>query len=215
MSHYLKYPLIAFMLACLFARPAAAHPHVWVDYYVDAVGSKNDITKLKFRWSFDEMFTSMVMEDFELKSITPKEIPILRDKAFANLKNYHYYIYVKADGTEFEPKEISDFGAAMKGKKLEYTFTVTLPHPSKSIELSLYDPEFYVDVGPPMLPAEADKPGIMATATMKPKPFVTTSSDDGTTAPTCESHAGQPRISQTWGKFEVYVVTCNAAAGAP
>ncbi len=208
---FVKLLIISPLLLLGFMHPALAHPHVWVDYYVDAVSSKEGITKLKFRWHFDDMFTSMVEEDFNIKSITPKNVNTLRDSAFSNLKNYHYYTYIKFDGKEFEPKEISDFGALLKGKNLEYTFTIILPHPAKEVELSLYDPEFYVDIGPPMLGAESDSVGIMSSATMKPKPFITTSSSDGAKAPTCEYHAGQPRVSQTWGAFAVYVVNCHAS----
>src|ERR1700733_8649122 len=152
-----------------------AHPHVWVDYYVNAVGAKDGITKLKFRWHFDDMFTSMVKEDFHVQNLGAKDVETLRKGAFSNLKNYHYYINVKIDGEDFKPQDIADFNAAFKGLNLEYTFTINLPKPAKKLELSLYDPEFYVDIGPPIQPMSPDHPGIMAQATMKPKDFITTS----------------------------------------
>jgi hypothetical protein len=200
-----------FVLALLGqAAPVHAHPHVWVDYYVDEVGGKGGITKLKFRWHFDDMFTSMVREDFHVKSITPETVKQLRDGAFANLKNYHYYIYAKLDGKSFEPTEISDFDAKMKGKNLEYTFTIMLPQPAHKVELSLYDPEFYVDIGPPLQPASPDSPGIMASAKMLPMDFVSASAEDGARPPVCENHQGEPRTSAMWGKFALFVVNCTA-----
>jgi len=198
------------ILACGVAREASAHPHVWVDYYVEAVADKQGITKLKFRWHFDDMFTSMVKEDFHIRSIGPKEIETLRDGAFGNLKNYHYYIYLKLDGKDFEPQTTSDFGATMTKLNLEYTFTVNLPHPTRKLELSLYDPEFYVDVGPPIEKMSPDAPGIMATTKMKPKDFLSSSAEAGAKPPTCAWHQGEPRVSATWGKFAVFNVTCEA-----
>ena len=189
------------------AAPAAAHPHVWVDYYIDAVGEKDGIEKLKFRWHFDDMFTSMVKEDFHIKELTPESVAKLRDGAFANLKNYHYFIFIKADGVEFDPQTISDFDARLVGHNLEYTFSVDLPHPAKQLEVELYDPEFYVDIGPPIQTVSADQTGIMASASMKPKDFISTS---GSPAPACSWHMGEPRVSSLWGKFALFVVACEA-----
>ena len=166
-------------------RSAAAHPHVWVDYYVNAVAGKDGITKLKFRWHFDDMFTSMVKEDFHVQTLGAKDVETLRKGAFSNLKNYHYYINVRLDGEDFKPQDVTDFSAQMKGLNLEYTFTINLPHPAKKMELSLYDPEFYVDIGPPVQPLSADAPGIMSSATLKPKEFITTSAEAGAKAPSC------------------------------
>jgi hypothetical protein len=198
------------LIAGAAPHAAFAHPHVWVDYYVNAVGGKGGITKLKFRWHFDDMFTSMVKEDFHIRTVTKQNIATLRDGAFSNLKNYHYYTYMKVDGEEFDPKDIADFGAEMKGANLEYTFTINLPHPAKKVELSLYDPEFYVDIGPPIQKLSPDEPGIMSSATMKPKDFISVSAEEGARPPSCAWHQGEPRVSSTWGKFAMFSVTCDA-----
>jgi hypothetical protein len=215
MSSHCKFPLLG-LCAALFAlgapRPAWSHPHVWVDYYVDVAGTKEGIAKLNFRWHFDAMFTSMLKEDFGVKSVTPREVQILRDNAFSNLRHYHYYIFAKLDGKNFEPQEISNFGAEMKGKNIEYTFTVSLPHPASKLELSLYDPEFYVDIGPPIAGLSVDSPGAATKGDLKPKPFISVSAEKGASPPTCDVPQSKPRISETWGKFTVYTIMCRAAS---
>ena len=143
--------------------------------------------------------------------LSAKDIETLRQGSFSNLKNYHYYINVKLDGEDFKPQEVTDFTAQFKGLNLEYNFTIDLPHPAKKMELSLYDPEFYVDIGPPIQPMSPDHPGIMSETTMKPKDFISTSADAGAKAPTCSWKQGQPRVSASWGKFAVFVVNCEAA----
>jgi hypothetical protein len=199
------------LVTVIAPRAADAHPHVWVDYYVNAVGGAGGITKLKFRWHFDDMFTSMVKEDFHVqRNLNAKDIKTLQDGAFSNLKNYHYYVYMKLDGKEFDPQDIADFSAKMVGQNLEYIFTINLPHPVKKLELSLYDPEFYVDIGPPIQPLSSDSPGIMASASMKPKDFLSTSAEAGAKPPSCAWHQGEPRVSATWGKFALFTVTCEA-----
>jgi hypothetical protein len=212
LGRFVNAPFLLALCLAILALPlkASAHPHVWVDYYVDAVGSRNGITKLKFRWHFDDMFTSMIKEDFHVQNLGAKDVETLRKGAFSNLKNYHYYINVKIDGQDFKPEEIADFNATLKDKNIEYTFTINLPHPAKKLELSLFDPEFYVDIGPPIQPMSPDKPGIMAQTTMKPKDFITTSAEDGAKAPNCSWKQGEPRVSASWGKFAVFIVNCEA-----
>ena len=209
-STSLMFNFVAGLAALVWPAHAYAHPHVWVDYYVNAVSNKDGITKLKFRWHFDDMFTSMVKEDFHVQKLGAQKAEQLRKGAFNNLKNYHYYIYTKLDGKEFDPQDVSDFDAQMKGINLEYTFTINLPHPTKKLELSLYDPEFYVDIGPPIESPDAQTPGIMATATMKPKDFLSSSAEGGAKPPKCSWTQGQPRVSATWGKFALFVVNCEA-----
>ena len=201
---------VALLLFPETVSPASAHPHVWVDYTVDVVASPEGITKLKFHWSFDEMFSDMVFSDFKIKKMTPDNVVFLRDHAFANLKNYHYYLFITADGQEFEPQQIADFDAKIKNKILEYYFTVTLPHPAKNVDATLYDSEFYVDIGPPMQKPVANKPGIMEGATSDPKPFITSSAEGGAQPPLCAYKSGETRVSPVWGKFPVYVVSCHA-----
>lgn len=192
-------------------RQATAHPHVWVDYEVSVGGTVAGITKLKFRWHFDEMFTSMITSDFGIKSITSADVETLKTKAFANLRNYHYFIHAKLDGRVFEPDETSGFGAAINGKNLEYTFTVALPRPTRNLELALYDSEFYVDIGPPIDESPTGTTSASAPKVMTPKKFLSTFSEDATKPPVCEHHQGEPRISETWGQFAVFIVACHTA----
>jgi hypothetical protein len=211
---FLRLACAAGLLTLGVPRHAPAHPHVWVDYDVSVGGTKAGITKLKFRWHFDEMFSSMIMGNFAIKSITPRDVETLRTKAFANLRNYHYFIHAKLDSGVFEPEDITDFGAALKGKNLEYTFTVALPHATQNLEFSLYDTEFYVDIGPPIEETPPDPADTTAPPTMKPKPFLSSFSEDTSTPPVCEQHQGEPRTSETWGNFVVFVITCRAATRA-
>ena len=192
-----------------FSASAFAHPHVWISYYVKVLGDEKGITALRFRWEVDPMFTEMVKGDFKLKTITEKDSAFIKSHAFDNLKNYHYYMDIKADGAAFVPKEVQDFKAREIGDKekgLEYDFTVKLPHPVKKLVFSLFDPEFYVDIEPPMQEVSPDKPGIMATASYKPKEFIDKEGVNPN-AFVCEAKDGKPRES-IWGTFPVVVVSC-------
>lgn len=201
----------AFGLFLLGAPPALAHPHVWVTYTMKVTGGKDGIQKIRFVWRFDAMFTQMVKEEFDLKTITTKDSALIEKKAFANLKNYNYYTHIIADGQEFRPQAVEDFSAEMKGENLQYTFTIALPKPAKKMELSIWDEEFYVDLDPPTMEKSSDKtPGFMSVKNFVVKPFVSVDSVGGAPAPSCNPRT-QERENVTWGKFTTFVVECKAS----
>ncbi|MGB4102373.1 MAG: DUF1007 family protein [Alphaproteobacteria bacterium] len=192
------------------AEKATAHPHVWVDYWVKVIADDKGITKLRFTWRFDKMFSQLVRDDKKINTIGAKEIKILREQVFANLENYHYYIYAKYDGVPYEPNKIEDFTARLHdGKQLEYEFTVPLPRAAQAVEVSLLDEEFYVDIGPPQGPPVAAVASVMAKATPQYKQFVSSSGEKGANAPLCEAIQGEPRVNKMWGKFQNFVVKCK------
>lgn len=205
--------LCCFLLLMLGVLPgrAAAHPHVWVDYWVKVIADKKGITKLRFTWRFDKMFSQLVLDDKKISAVGPKEIKILREQVFTNLENYHYYIYAKYDGVPFEPKKVEEFTARLHdGKQLEYEFTVTLPRAAQTAEVSLLDEEFYVDIGPPQGPPATAGGSMMAKANMQKREYISSMGEKGARAPQCESRQGEPRVNKMWGKFENFVVACKA-----
>lgn len=204
---------------------ALAHPHVWVNYWVKVLSSKEGITALEFTWRFDAMFSDLVKEELGLKTIAEKDSALVKGRAFDNLKNFNFFMDIKTDGKAFVPPDVSGFKVSEqsskigaeegggKGKGLVYIFSVKLPHPVREVNFSLFDPEFYVDIEPPMQELKMAKPGIMAVAKMEPKEFVSVAVVDGgvkgAVAPVCAVKEGVPRNS-VWGEFPVFVVACKS-----
>ncbi len=195
--------------ALVLPLPVHAHPHVWTDYWVDAVSSKDGIVKLRFLWRFDTMFSTMVREDLKIKDLSPESIKKLQHKAFDNLKNFHYYTYIKYDGQELQPKDVQDFTARMHGEQLEYVFTVALPKAAQQVEVSLYDEELYVDIGPPMKDMGTTG-SMMAAAQLVPEQFVKTSALPGAKPPVCTQREGETRTNPMWGKYKTFIASCTA-----
>jgi len=204
---------LSLMLAMMVLPLAAsAHPHVWITYTLKVVADKQGISKLRFTWLLDAMFTEMVKEDFHLKTIGTKDTNFIKNNAFANLKNYHYYLDIKTDGVAFIPQEVDDFLVNLRGDQLEYTFTVALPKPTQHLELALFDDSFYVDLSPPMqeIGGKDSKSlgSMMVEHHFEPKNFVFVGAESGGTPPTC-SQRKTPHTSPIWGTFTVYTLTCN------
>jgi ABC-type uncharacterized transport system substrate-binding protein len=208
-------PALKILLAALFffllSGKAEAHPHVWVMYQVKAISNSEGISKFELTWEFDNLFTSMVLEELGLKSVAAKDWKAIEEKAFSNLAKYHYYMKFKLDGADFRPSKISNFSADLKGKTLTYNFTVTLPKPAKKAELVIFDDEFYVDLGPPTQEAPDNKVGgFMSEQNFVLKPFLKAEGEGSANPPTCNYREGK-QDNPMWGKITFFTVDCAAS----
>jgi len=131
----------------------SAHPHVWVDYSLEARFDRNGLTGFQHRWVFDEMFSSQIMEMFDADSdgfFSPEEIEEVRQGAFAYLREHNYFIHIKIDGHDFTVQYVQDFHAAIDGHQVIYEFfvpcTVAAVATPKTIHLLVADMEYFVDM---------------------------------------------------------------------
>ncbi len=70
-----------------------------------------------------------------------------KEKAFSNIAEFNYFIYVKINDTPFQIKYVTDFSAVLENGKLSYEFFVPC-HVSavgkfKRINIASYDPTYY------------------------------------------------------------------------
>lgn len=133
--------------------PAWSHPHVWVDYAMEARFDHNGLTGFHQRWVFDEMFSSQIMEMFDVDNdgvFSPEEIEAVRQGAFVYLQDSNYFIQIKIDGKDFAVQYIRDFQARIAGHQIIYEFfvpcTVTAVATPKTIHLLVADMEYFVDM---------------------------------------------------------------------
>lgn len=149
------------MLACLVTLAilagtgvaARAHPHVWIDYAIEARFDENGLTGFQQRWVFDEMFSSQIVEMFDLTmegNFTAEEIEQVRQGAFEYLRDYNYFIQIKIDKQDFIVQYIRDFHVTMQGHQIVYEFfvpcTVAAADTPKTIHLLVADMEYFVDM---------------------------------------------------------------------
>ena len=208
-----RHPIITaaiLLLALLPPAPAGAHPHVWADYWIEAVSGKDGITEFRFTWRFDTMFSQMVRGDLGIRALNAAAIAKIRDQAFANLSKYHYYTYMKLDGKDFLPEQVASFTARNDGEQLVYAFTIPLPRPAQKAEVTIYDEELYVDIGPPMTDDGAQ--GSMLTP-VKPvaQPYVTAKAVAGAKPPACTQQESESRSNPIWGQYKTFTAICTAA----
>ena len=133
--------------------PAWAHPHVWVDYAIEARFDATGLTGFQHRWTFDEMFSSQIMEMFDANGdgfFSAEEIEAVRRGAFEYLSEYDYFIQIKINGSSFHVASVTDFRAAIHGYQVVYDFFVPCPVPASAeptvVHLLVADMEYFVDL---------------------------------------------------------------------
>jgi ABC-type uncharacterized transport system substrate-binding protein len=145
--------MILFSLFGLLCDSALSHPHVFVVQRIEIVFDDKGLAGFKILWRFDEMFSSMIVGDYDKnqnRSLEPDEIKAIKKGAFSYLSNYHYFTFVKIDGQPFEVKFVTDFWAEVKENKLIYRFFVPCHVAARSshrhIVAANYDPSYYTAI---------------------------------------------------------------------
>jgi ABC-type uncharacterized transport system substrate-binding protein len=142
--------MLAGMLA-LGVSPALAHPHVWITSTSELIYAPDgSITGVRHAWTFDDMFTSYVLQGIESKTkdvYTHEELAPLAQTNVESLKEFGFFTFAKADGKKQRFLEPVDYFMEYKDGALTLHFTLPLKTPVKSKELALevYDPTFFVD----------------------------------------------------------------------
>ncbi|HVI88720.1 MAG TPA: DUF1007 family protein [Dongiaceae bacterium] len=147
--------LVAILSLCVlgFARPAAAHPHVFIDNTVNFVFDAGKITGFRLTWVFDDVFSDELLNDFDAnhdKNFDAGESKKIAATIWPNMQPFHYFTYLwidKKDQGEILP---TDFKASASKGIVTFDFLVPLPKPvdpkTQPLAVEIYDHEFYVEV---------------------------------------------------------------------
>ncbi|WP_147819862.1 DUF1007 family protein [Salidesulfovibrio onnuriiensis] len=145
--------LTALFLLLGLATMAQAHPHVFVDASPTMVINEHGLAGIREHWLFDDMFTSAILSDIGVDPTTVNTESgqsIIRDGAFAYLKNFDYFTAVHLDGKPVPIPEATDFAASItEDNRLVYDFFLPLDIPvsgAEKLRIVLYDKEYYTDI---------------------------------------------------------------------
>ncbi|MDB5589287.1 MAG: hypothetical protein JWP26_4257 [Devosia sp.] len=141
------------VMALVLVLPAAAHPHIFIDAKVTVVfNDAGAVVGLKHNWTFDEAFSSWVVQGLDTngdRETSPEELQPLADDNLKGLTEYGFYTYA---GTQDNPLKFTADGDQRfvyeNGRTtLTYGLTVTNPQPmANRFELGVYDPDYYVAI---------------------------------------------------------------------
>ena len=135
------------------ARPAVAHPHVFIDNTVNFVFDGGKITGFRMTWVFDDVFSDELLTDFDAnhdKNFDAAESKKIAATIWPNMQPFHYFTYVWVDKQDLGLILPTDFKASASKGNVTFDFLVPLPKPvdpkTQSLAVEVYDHEFYVEV---------------------------------------------------------------------
>lgn len=145
-------PAVALAITVLTAGSASAHPHVFIDYAVAVLFDDAGIAGLRLTWTFDEMYSSMLFQDYTSHprgALGAADIKSLEEGAFKATADYHYFVDMTLNGNPVTVTEVKDFTARFDHHRMTYVFTLPLHDPApaarNTLEVAAFDHEFYID----------------------------------------------------------------------
>jgi len=143
---------VAVAAGLLASGPAAAHPHVFIDYAVTVQFDDAGLAAVRLSWTFDEMYSSMLFHDYTSRpkgALTVADIKSLEDGAFKATADYHYFIDMTLNGEAVAVAEPTAFTARFEQHRMTYSFTVPVHGGTagarNTLEIAAFDHEFYID----------------------------------------------------------------------
>jgi ABC-type uncharacterized transport system substrate-binding protein len=137
------------------AIPAAAHPHVFIDYAATILCRGDKIVGVRIAWTFDEMYSASLYHDYTGQpkgKLAPADIVKLRDEAFKDSAEEHYFTDIVWNGKPLLVAKVTDFDASYDGRRMTYRFTVPLEvvpaRGPNTLDIDSFDTEFYIDFEP-------------------------------------------------------------------
>ena len=149
----MKRLLVSLLLALGLGIPAAAHLHMFIDSQVIAVFDEQQLSGFRVRWKFDQMFTASIRLDYDRNrdgQFNDQEARLIEQNAFANLRNYHYFITLTHGDKKYQVEQVEQFDAWMDGDRLAYEFFVPYALPVSAadnrVKLVIFDDTFFCDI---------------------------------------------------------------------
>jgi ABC-type uncharacterized transport system substrate-binding protein len=134
----------------LMLSAALAHPHVYVTMKSEIVyDAEGRMTGIRHHWTFDDMFSSYATQGLEQKQkgvFTREELQPLAEVNITSMKEYDFFTEGKMNGKKVEFETPKDYFLELKDQLLTLHFTLPLKEPvqTKSIDLEIYDPLYFV-----------------------------------------------------------------------
>jgi ABC-type uncharacterized transport system substrate-binding protein len=135
------------------ARPALAHPHVWVTAKAEIVyGADGNLTGVRHVWTFDPGYTAYVTQGLDKNGdgkLTPDELQELAKVNAESLADFDYFTVLKVNGAKQAFDAPRDYGMTMDKEQVTLSLVLPLkgPAPGKTVALEVYDPTFFVSFG--------------------------------------------------------------------
>ena|SRR5215469_4570433 len=142
--------LAATFLLCL-TMASRAHPHVWVTVEMMVLYDKGKLTRLQYKWTFDEGYTVMALEDFKKNpdgTYDSKQLAELAKVNIDGLKEFGSFTYAVLGDQAVKLGEPQNYWLEYKNRALSLIFTLPFAQPiattSKDLTILVLDPTYFI-----------------------------------------------------------------------
>jgi ABC-type uncharacterized transport system substrate-binding protein len=104
--------LAAGLAALVGAAPALAHPHIWVTTEVTVLFEGGSISGFRHKWTFDELYTSMAVQDLDTNKdgkYSREELAELAKVNIDGLKEFQFFTHARLGGARLDLAEPKDY----------------------------------------------------------------------------------------------------------
>ena len=132
-------------------KPAAAHPHVWIEVAVQVLFDPAGRTVgLRQTWWFDESYTAFAVEGLGSGKPVSDAVDALARENLKNLAAHAYFTRVTREGEDVPLAPLSEMSSALRGDRLEMTFVLPFAAPLDlkvaPLEYAIFDPTYYIEM---------------------------------------------------------------------
>ena len=109
--------VVLVLAAFLPPRPAAAHPHVWILANAELALRDGQIERLRLTWTFDDMYSALVVEDFDGNGdgvLDADELATLAEESRGSLKDFSFFTRFLVDGQRLEVPAVAGLPGGIK-----------------------------------------------------------------------------------------------------
>ena len=138
-----------------FAKPVAAHPHVWADMSSQLqISDDGKITGVRVQWTTDKVCAKDALSGMDTNGdgiYEPEELAKLTEENLSALSEYDYFVSFRFNGEKQKNGKAMDGNQTYNPKDGRLTLLFTLPLETPldphqgAVQLKVYDPEFFID----------------------------------------------------------------------
>jgi len=142
------------LMTLLFFMPALcfAHPHMSLTASCRFVWTGNKLSGVCLDWGFDPYFSADIINGYDVDkngSFDKKETEEVYKNVFSNLKNYHYFTFIRQGSERGNPNSMSDFSVYRENKTIHYRFFIDLSKYAGELYLAVYDYSYFCAIDYP------------------------------------------------------------------
>ncbi len=134
-------------LILLYTISLWGHPHTFIEIYPTIKVKDNKITKIHFKWKFDEMTSSMLLMEFDANGngkIDKNENIYIYLNYFIRLGDYNFYTDIKINDKIHNFTKPKNFKATIENFKICYSFDIKENYNIKNLKIDFGDEDFFI-----------------------------------------------------------------------